>query len=102
MKPLITESLRYWEPRRVFYNLALALVVVGSMAWRHAPLSGLTWQWVVGLLVAAAIANVLYCSAYVVDLFVQLSDYSEAWKRRRWLLLAAGTVLAAAIYVLHG
>lgn len=102
MKQLITESLRYWEPRRIIYNVALALVLVGSMLWRQAPFSELTWQRVVSLLVAAAVANVLYCSAYVVDVFVQLSDYAPAWRRRRWLLLAAGTLLAAAIFLLHG
>jgi hypothetical protein len=102
MKELITESLRYWEPRRVLYNTVLALVVVGNALCHHGPFSDLTWQSVTGLLVAAAIANVLYCSAYVVDLFVQLSDYAPAWKRRRWLLLAAGTLLAAAIFLLHG
>jgi hypothetical protein len=53
------------------------------------------------LLVAAAIANVLYCSAYLADLFMQLSDYSQTWKRYRWVLLAAGTSLAAAIFLLH-
>jgi hypothetical protein len=101
MNSLITESLRYWEPRRIVYNAALGLVVAGSMLCHHAPLSTVTWQSAAGLLVAAAIANVLYCSAYLADLFMQLSDYAPTWKRYRWVLLAAGTSLAAAIFLLH-
>jgi len=97
----ITESLRYWEPRRLAYNAALALVVAGTMLYHHGPLSTVTWPSAAGLLVAAAIANVLYCSAYVADLFMQLSDYSETWKRCRWALLTAGTLLAAGIFLLH-
>ena len=101
MNSLITESLRYWEPRRLAYNAALALVVAGTMLYHHAPLSTLTWQSAAGLLVAAAIANVLYCSAYLADLFMHLSDYLQTWKRYRWVLLAAGTLLAAGIFLLH-
>jgi hypothetical protein len=55
MNTLITESLRYWEPRRLAYNAALALVVAGTMLYHHAPLSTLTWQVAAGLLVAAGI-----------------------------------------------
>lgn len=101
MNHLITESLRYWEPRRLTYNAALGLVLAGTMLYHHAPRSTLTWEMAAGLLVAAAIANVLYCSAYLVNLFMQLSDYSQTWKGYRWVLLTAGTLLAAGIFLLH-
>lgn len=101
MKDIISESIRYWEPRRFVFNAALAMVVVGTMLDHHSPLSALTWQSVGGLMFMAAVANVLYCAAYVADLFVQLSDYQPAWKRHRWVLLAVGTILAADIFLLH-
>jgi hypothetical protein len=101
MNNLITESLRYWEPRRIAYNAALALVVVGTVLYHHVPPSALTWQSMAELMVSAVVANVLYCSAYVADLFMQLSDFSQTWKRYRWALLAAGTILAAVIFLLH-
>jgi hypothetical protein len=53
------------------------------------------------LLLAAVLANVLYCTAYAADLLVQLSDYQAAWRRHRWLLWAAGTAFAAGIFLLH-
>jgi hypothetical protein len=98
MKNIITESIRYWEPRRLAYNAALVLVVLGITLYHHASLSTLTWQPVAGLMLMAVIANVLYCAAYVADIFVQMSDYQQAWKRYRWIVLAAGTFLAIAIF----
>jgi len=47
----------------------------------------------------AAAANVLYCTAYVVDLFVQMSNFQKVWKRYRWVVLAAGTILAVTVFL---
>jgi preprotein translocase subunit SecF len=101
MKEIINESLRYWESRRVAFTAALALVVVASFYIHGSSVAGLTWQSVAGLLLAAVIANVLYCTAYVADIFVQLSEYQQMWKRHRRALLVTGTALAAALFVLH-
>ena len=101
MKEIITDSLRYWEPRRVAYNAVLGLVVAGSFFYHQSSLAALTWQPVIGLLLAAALANGLYCAAYAADLLVQLSDYQAAWRRHRWLLWVAGTAFAAGIFLLH-
>jgi hypothetical protein len=101
MKAIINESLRYWESRRPFYNYALALVVIGDLLAHGASGVALTWQAVVGLLLAAVVANVLYCAAYPVDLLLQASDFQTLWKRWRWLLLVLGTLLAAGIYLLR-
>ena len=99
---LFTDSIRYWESRRILYNAALAAVLAAVVAC-HWPrsMAGLDWQSVAGLLLAAVMANVLYCSAYAVDLVFQLSEYRSAWKRRRWMLLAAGTMFAAGLFLLH-
>jgi ABC-type enterochelin transport system permease subunit len=98
MQKIITESIRYWEPRRLIYNAALGIFVLGFALYHRASLSALTWQPVAGLMLAAVVANLLYCSAYVADIFVQMSDYQQAWKARRWLLLALGIALAIAVF----
>ena len=101
MKDIVTDSLRYWEPRRVAYNAVLALVVAGSFFHHQTSLAALTWPPVLGLLLVAVLANGLYCTAYAADLLVQLSDYQAAWRRHRWLLWVVGTVFAAGIFLLH-
>ena len=101
MKEIINESLRYWESRRILFNVALAMVVMGLFFIHQSSGASLNWQSVAGLLLAATIANVLYCSAYAVDLFLQASDFQIAWKRCRWMLFVAGTLLAAGIFLLH-
>ncbi|HEY1660982.1 MAG TPA: hypothetical protein VGI03_01055 [Verrucomicrobiae bacterium] len=101
MKEIITDSIRYWETRRLVYNGALALVVVSSFVW-HLPVSaaGLQWPLILGLFVAAVVANVLYCSAYLADFLFQASGHQQLWKRWRWVLLIIGTAFAAGLYLL--
>ena len=101
MKDIVTESLRYWEPRRVAYNAVLALVVAGSFFYHQSSLVVPGWQPLFGLLLAAVLANVLYCAAYAADILIQLSDYQAAWRGQRWLLWLAGTAFAAGIFLLH-
>jgi hypothetical protein len=101
MKDIINNSLRYWEPRRVAFNAVLALVVAGSFFLHPSSIAALTWQPVIGLLLAAVLANALYCAAYAADLLAQLSDYQSVWRRHRWLLWVTGTAFAAGIFLLH-
>jgi hypothetical protein len=101
MKEIITESLRYWEPRRIAFNAVLGLVVAGTFFYHQPSLAALSWQPVIGLLLAAVLANGLYCTAYAADLVIQLSDYQAAWRRHRWLLWMVGTAFAAGVFLLH-
>ena len=103
MQNLISECIRYWELRRLGYNAVLILVVAGSFFYHHSPadLATLTLGGLGGLFVAAVVANVLYCAAYVVDIFLQMSEFRQAWQRCRWLLLGLGTTLAAVLFLLH-
>ena len=93
---VVTDALRYWEPRRLLYNAVLALVTIWQLIVHGAfprpvlPAAAL-------LFVLAALANVLYSAAYVVDIFVQSSVYRTSWRRRRWLLLLLGTLLGAVL-----
>ncbi len=96
LREATTSAIRYWERARVVYNLVLALIVLGEFvaAWPHAR-ARLTLdlgQWVFLL---AVMANVVYCAAYPVDVFAQLSGFRLIWLRLRWLLLLVGLVFAA-------
>jgi hypothetical protein len=94
-RALFSDSARFWETRRIFYNLALAAVVLLwiTLSWPHfRPAFTLTALF--QLFVLALIANALYCAAYLVDIPMQLSAFSSSWKRRRWMLWLLGTLLA--------
>ena len=93
-----TEAIRYWEPRRLIYNLALATVVAVTF-WLQLPhaKSALTIDSVLWLFLLAVLANVAYCAAYIVDIFVQVSAFHEQWQQFRWLLFALGVAFAAVL-----
>jgi hypothetical protein len=102
LRGIVSESIRYWEARRILYNAALGVVAVGSLVFLH-PSAGtvLNFAELAGLACMAMIANVLYCSAYAADIFFQVSEYRESWKGKRWMLLMAGILLAAGLFLLH-
>jgi hypothetical protein len=103
MQNIITDSIRYWESRRLAYNAVLAMVLCGSFFAHHAwaDLSRLPGATLGGLALAAVLANILYCAAYLADLFVQMSAYQPVWRRYRWMLLTLGTFFAAGLFLLH-
>jgi hypothetical protein len=45
----------------------------------------------------AALANLGYCAAYLVDIPVQQSSFGITWRRRRWVLWSLGTLFALLI-----
>ena len=95
---IVADALRYWEPRRLIYNAALALVVLGHvMAGWPGSRERLTIDTLLGMFVLAVFANIAYCAAYGVDLFVQYSGLQKEWRRGRVILLVIGTVFAAVI-----
>lgn len=86
---------RFWEPRRLPYNLVLAAVVIFWIAW--------TWPHfrpafhlvpLLQLVVLAILANVCYSAAYFADLVLQAITPAGLWKRERWVLWVAGTLFA--------
>ncbi len=95
---ILSDAIRYWEPRRIVYNLLLGLVVIGwaVATWPHFR-AGLRFEPLLGLLVLAVLANGCYCAAYVVDIAFQFSDLRASWRRHRWLLWISGTLLALAL-----
>ena len=92
------DAIRYWEPRRILYNLALAAVVGAHIlaAW-PASRAALAWDTLFLLIFLAVLANVCYCAVYAVDLFVQYSGLRDTWARRRWALLVVGILFGAVI-----
>lgn len=98
VREVLTNALRYWEPRRVIYNAILACVVLAYFvaAW-PASKSTITINGVLFVFVLAVLANVAYCAAYLGDVFVQFSGFQKAWYRWRWLLFVVGTTFAAVI-----
>ncbi len=89
------DSIRYWEPRRVWYNAALVAL---TTAWVVATWPHFQPAMTVGnglrLLVLAALANLCYCAGYLVDLPLQDSALADTWRRWRWALWVLGTVFA--------
>ncbi len=95
---LASDALRYWEPRRLVYNLVLLAVVIVEIALASPESrSGLALDTLFEFFLLAVVANVAYCAAYAVDLFVQFSGQRDAWARWRWTVLVTGTAFAAVI-----
>jgi hypothetical protein len=91
----LADAFRFWELRRIFYNLALASVVLlwVTVSWPHFR-PAFTLLSLLQLAVLALLANLCYCAAYLVDLPMQGSPLASVWKRRRWTLWVAGTLFA--------
>jgi hypothetical protein len=98
LRDCATDAIRFWEPRRVLYNIVLTTVVVIYFGISY-PMSRtmLTLDFCLELFLLAVVANVAYCAAYVVDIFAQMSSFRELWQRSRWLLFVIGTTFAAII-----
>jgi len=95
LRESLTDAIRFWEPRRLVYNLVLAAVAVAWLVgtWPHFRPALTLWS-LLRLAILASLANVCYCAAYLVDIPMQLSAFSAAWSRRRWVLWLLGTLLA--------
>jgi len=95
---VISDALRYWEPRRIAYNLVLAGIVLGwvGFTWPHFR-PAFTWRSLLPLFGLAVLANVCYCAAYCADIPLQYSAFRSAWRRWRWALWLLGTLLASAM-----
>ncbi len=84
---LLADAVRFWEPRRLVYNLVLASVVVIWLVatWPHFRVT-FTLSSLLLLAVLALLANVCYCAAYFLDIHMQRSSFGAVWRRRRWVL----------------
>jgi len=95
---LAADAMRYWEPRRAIYNIVLfGVVCVHFMVGWPASRAYLARDPLFLFFILAVFANIAYCAAYAVDLFVQFSGVRGVWGRRRWILLLVGTTFAAVV-----
>jgi len=95
LRTVFKDAARYWELRRIPYNLVLAAVVAGWLAltWPHFRPAVVPHSFLL-LLVLAALANLCYCAAYLADVPMQISGVRVVWRRWRWNLWLAGMLLA--------
>jgi hypothetical protein len=98
LRELLSDAIRYWEPRRWLYNAALAAVVLLCFAIQlPSAWTRLTFQIVLWVFIDAVLANIAYCAAYPVDVVLQYSSLRPVWCKRRWYLLVIGTLFGCAI-----
>lgn len=99
-RQMVDSAIRFWEPCRLIYNGVLGVVAIGTfaVAWVTGAISlGHFPGLILPVFVLAVIANALYCSAYVVDLFVQCSSYRALWLKLRWGLFIIGLLFSCAL-----
>ena len=102
MTPL-RDALRYWEPRRLVYNGALAALAAGwlVLTWPHFR-PALTLGNFGRVVILAGIWNLCYCLAYVVDVPMQAAfpDTSRRpWRFPLWLLGTLFALLVAQYWI---
>ncbi|MFH1008445.1 MAG: hypothetical protein V1800_13245 [Candidatus Latescibacterota bacterium] len=96
VRAILSNAIRYWERARRIYNTILFLIVVAVFLWAWPSSSAaLSWVMLQNLFMLAVMANALYCFAYAVDLFVQLSAFRPGWLQYRWMLFVIGTLFSA-------
>jgi len=88
-------AVKFWEPRRLLYNLLLFAVVVIWVvkSWPHFR-PAMTWEALGIMTVLALLANVCYCSAYLAEILIQNAATNASWNRQRWAIWVAGTLFA--------
>lgn len=94
----LQDAIKYWEIRRIVYNIALAAIVCIHFY------NGLPRNWermsfnsLLGLFIFAVLANVAFCTAYIPDIFLQLSGMGSKQKYFRQIIFIVGLVFAAII-----
>lgn len=98
LREYTTDAIRFWEPWRIVYNLALAAIVILYFALGYPQSKSLiSVDFCLGIFLLAVVANVAYCAAYIVDIFAQASGFREVWQRYRKLLFVIGTLFAVII-----
>lgn len=95
LKHTLADAMRFWESRRVLYNVILFAIVVAwfILTWPHFR-PALTWFAFVRFAFLGVLANLCYCAAYVVDLPMRSSELGAAWAGKCWVLWSLGTLFA--------
>jgi len=93
--PSLTNTVHFWEPRRILYNAILTAVAIFwiAISWPHFR-PALTLSSVAPMAVLALLANLCYCAAYFPDLHLQVLLSPASLRRFRWTLFIFGTLFA--------
>jgi hypothetical protein len=94
----LTRATRFWEPRRVIYNLVLTVVVAFWVlfTWPHFR-PAINLKVLALLIVLAALANVCYSAAYFVEVTFRESAGSAKLNHQRWMLWSMGMIFAVVL-----
>jgi hypothetical protein len=72
LRDYATDAIRFWEPRRIGYNLILTLIVILCFVSRlPASKQELSVDLVLFIFLLAVLANIAYCAAYLVDILTR-------------------------------
>lgn len=98
LRESLTDAISYWEPLRLAYNAALAIIVL-IYFWRGYPASKaeVSVNSILFIFLLVVLANVAYCAVYLVDVFAQASGFRETWRKNRWVLFAIGLLFAGVL-----
>jgi hypothetical protein len=99
IRETLTDSIKYWEPRRLVYNIVLGAIVLTYFGLNYPGSKALLFSLngILFIFILSVLANVAYCAAYLVDVFAQLSGFQAGWRKYRWILLVVGILFAGAI-----
>lgn len=91
----LRDAARFWEPRRLLYNLALlaGVLVWVTKTWPHFR-PAMTLESLGIMTVLALLANLCYCAAYLAEIPIQNATSTSSWNRQRWAVWVVGTLLA--------
>ena len=89
--PYFSNAFRFWEPRRIIYNLVLLAIVVAwfAISWPHFR-PAMNFLDIGRLFILGALANVLYSAAYLADVLLQLFNGQLQINRFRWMIWGSG------------
>lgn len=97
LKAILWDIARYWEPRRLVYNVLLLFLTLRDFA-DDIALERLTEPRILFILAVWAVgANVCFCSAYLLDFTLRATPWVRIWLKARWALFFIGCWLAAFI-----
>jgi hypothetical protein len=95
VREIIADSIKWWEPRRILYNLGLAAVVLLHFTLGYPQTrSILKLDQLLFFFMLAVLANIAYCAAYLCDIFVQMSDLQSFLPKARWAVFGVGVAFA--------
>src|SRR5215469_6545025 len=91
----LRDASRFWEPRRLWYNVVLFLIVVlwVALTWPHFR-PAMNWVALGKMTVLALLANLCYCAGYAMEGFIQPMVEQAYWRRLRWVVWVVGMLLA--------